>query len=94
MRVWVCSGPSDSLGQLLGDDAQKRQEATQFSSEHIPGDPAKFTPPKVGPTGTARKQDASMVPRGVSHAIFDKIGYLETIATDTTMPDEFRASEE
>lgn len=32
-----------------------------------------------------------MVPGGVSYATFDKIGYLEKIAADATMPDALRA---
>lgn len=119
VRVWVRSGLSDRLGQLLAEqdenalhkpftpmegaalyrelnallaeDAQKRQEATQFSREHQPGGDARFAPPELGPTGTVRKQAAAMVPGGVSHTTFDKIGYLEKIAADTTMPDELRA---
>lgn len=119
VRVWVRSGLSDRLGQLLAEqdenalhkpftpmegaalyrelkallaeDAQKRQEATQFSSEHRPGGPARFVPPELGPTGTVRKQAAAMVPGGVSYATFDKIGYLEKITADTTMPDDLRA---
>ncbi|WP_285728183.1 ParB N-terminal domain-containing protein [Psychromicrobium xiongbiense] len=120
VRVWIRSGLSDRLGQLLAEqdentlhkpftpmegaalyrelkdllaeDAKKRSELTQFHAGHAPGEHGGAnlpTPP--GTAGSTRAQAAAMVPGGVSYATFDKIGYLEKVTADTTMPNELRA---
>ena len=120
VRVWVRSGLSDRLGQLLAEqddnvlhkpltpleaaglyrelkalleeDAKRRQEASRFSSENQQGKDGggKLPAPSLGSTGPAPVQAAAMVPGGVSYKTFDKIGYLQKIAGDETMPDELR----
>lgn len=120
VRVWVRSGLSDRLGQLLAEqddnvlhkpltpleatglyrelkalleeDAKKRQELTQFHQGHKPGEHGggNFPTPATSAYGQSRVQAATMVPGGVSYKTFDKIGYLQKIADDETMPDELR----
>lgn len=119
VRVWVRSGLSDRLGQLLAEqddnvlhkpltpleatglyrelkalleeDAKKRQELSRFQAGHKPGEHGGGNLPEpIGPRGRSSVQAAAMVPGGVSYRTFDKIGYLQNVAEDTTMPDELR----
>ncbi|HEY0259448.1 MAG TPA: ParB N-terminal domain-containing protein [Lacisediminihabitans sp.] len=120
VRVWIRSGLSDRLGQLLAEqdenvlhkpltpleatglyrelkalleeDAKKRQELTQFHEGHKPGEHGggNLPAPATSAYGESRAQAAAMVPGGVSYRTFDKIGYLEKVADDETMPDELR----
>lgn len=119
VRVWVRSGLSDRLGQLLAEqddnvlhkpltpleaaglyrelkalyeeDAKKRQELTQFHQGHKPGEHGGVNLPLLTSAyGKSRVQAAAMVPGGVSYRTFDKIGYLQKVADDDTMPDELR----
>ena len=119
--VWVRSGLSDRLGQLLAEqddnlhhkaldnieatalyrelkavmaeDSARRQEATRFSSENQPGSdrPGKFPAP-FGSLGETREQAAAMIPGGVSYKTYDKISYLEQVATDRKYSDQVRTA--
>lgn len=81
------------LKTLMAEDAARREQATQFSSENQPGTDgrAKFAPPSLGPAGRTREQAAAMIPGGASHTTLDKIGYLQKIAEDPAQPAELRA---
>lgn len=78
------------ITELLREDAERRKEATQFSSEHQPGDdgPAKFAGPSQS-AGERRKQAADMIP-GASYATLDKITWLQDIAADPDQPRHVR----
>jgi len=119
INVWVRSGLSDKLGQLLSEqednvlakpltpleaaelyrevklvmaeDAARRKEGTQFSSEHQPGSdgPGKCPAPSTS-LGDAREQAAAMIPGGTSYKTLEKIGYLDRIANDPTQPESVR----
>lgn len=122
VNVWVRSGLSDRLGQLLAEqddnvlhkpltpleatalyrelnevmaeDAARRQEASRFSATNQPGQEdseRKFRAPSE-PTGRAKEQAAAMIPGGASYRTYDKIGYVEQVATDPKHPDELRAA--
>ncbi len=119
VRVWIRSGLSDRLGQLLAEqdenvlhkpltqleaaalyrelkallaeDAAKCRELTQFHPGHEQGEHGgENFPTPAAPRGRTSVQAAAMVPGGASYRTFDKIGYLEKVATDATMPDELR----
>jgi len=81
------------LKTLMAEDAERRQAATMFSSDHQPGADGggKFPPPSAGPHGKTREQAAAMIPGGASYKTLDKIGYLEHIAADPAQPTELRA---
>ncbi|UPW02910.1 ParB N-terminal domain-containing protein [Rhodococcus pyridinivorans] len=81
------------LKTLMAEDAARREQATQFSSENQPGTDgrANFAPPSLGPTGRTREQAAAMIPGGASHTTLEKIGYLQKIAEDPAQPAELRA---
>ncbi|MDS2172401.1 ParB N-terminal domain-containing protein [Nesterenkonia sp. CL21] len=81
------------LKALMAEDAARREQATQFSSDNQPGADgrAKFAPPSLGPTGRTREQAAAMIPGGASHTTLEKIGYLQKIAEDPAQPAELRA---
>lgn len=122
VNVWVRSGLSDRLGQLLAEqddnmlhkpltpleatalyrelnevmaeDAARRQEASRFSATNQPGQEdseRKFRTPSE-PTGRAKEQAAAMIPGGASYRTYDKIGYVEQIATNPKHPDELRTA--
>ncbi|MEA5055720.1 MAG: chromosome partitioning protein ParB, partial [Propionicimonas sp.] len=78
------------ITELLREDAERRKEATQFSSEHQPGDdgPAKFAGPSQS-AGDRRKQAADMIP-GASYATLDKITWLQDVASDSDQPEDVR----
>jgi ParB family chromosome partitioning protein len=78
------------ITELLREDAERRKEATQFSSEHQPGDagPAKFAGPSQS-AGDRRKQAADMIP-GASYATLDKVTWLQDIASDPDQPEDVR----
>lgn len=79
------------LKALLEEDAKKRQEFSRFQAGHKPGEHGGGNLPEpIGPRGRSSVQAAAMVPSGVSYRTFDKIGYLQNVAEDTTMPDELR----
>ncbi len=79
------------INELLREDAERRKEATQFSSEHQPGDdgPAKFAGPSET-SGDRRKQAADMVPGGASYATLDKVTWLQDVAADPDQPEHIR----
>ena len=81
------------LKTLMAEDAARREQATQFSSENQPGTDgrAKFAPPSLGPAGRTREQAAAMIPGGASHTTLEKIGYLQKIAEDPAQPASLRA---
>nr|WP_206037962.1 ParB N-terminal domain-containing protein [Rhodococcus sp. HNM0569] len=81
------------LKTLMAEDAARREQATRFSSEHQPrwNGSARFADPLDSPRGDARKQAATMIPGGASHATLEKIGYLEQIAQDPAQPTALRA---
>nr|WP_205208063.1 ParB N-terminal domain-containing protein [Arthrobacter sp. 147(2020)] len=81
------------LKTLMAEDAERRQAATMFSSDHPPGADGggKFPPPSAGSRGKTREQAAAMIPGGASYKTLDKIGYLEHIAADPAQPTELRA---
>lgn len=122
VNVWVRSGLSDRLGQLLAEqddnvlhkpltpleatalyrelnevmaeDAARRQEASRFSATNQPGQEdseRKFRTPSEQ-TGRAKEQAAAMIPGGASYRTYDKIGYVEQIATNPKHPDELRTA--
>lgn len=78
------------ITELLREDAERRKEATQFSSERQPGDdgPAKFAGPS-GSAGDRRKQAADMI-SGDSYATLDKITWLQDTAADPGQPEDVR----
>lgn len=71
------------ITDLLREDAERRQEATRFSSEHQPGDdgPAKLAGPSQS-SGERRKQAADMIPAGASYTTLDKVTWLQDTAND------------
>lgn len=79
------------ITELLREDAERRQEATRFSSEHQPGDdgPAKFAGPSDS-SGERRKQAADMIPGGASYAALDKVTWLQDVAADPGQPEHIR----
>ncbi|GAA2121871.1 ParB N-terminal domain-containing protein [Kocuria atrinae] len=81
------------LKTLMAEEAARRAQATQFSSENQPGTDgrAKFAPPSLGPAGRTREQAAEMIPGGASHTTLEKIGYLQKIAEDPAQPAALRA---
>lgn len=83
------------ITELLREDAERRQEATRFSSEHQPGDdgPAKFAGPSDS-SGERRKQAADMIPGGASYATLDKVTWLEDAANDPDQPEHVRRQAE
>ena len=80
------------ITELLREDADRRKGATQFSSEHQPGDdgPAKFAGPSQS-AGDRRKQAADMIPGGASYATLDKITWLQDVAADVDQPEDVRS---
>lgn len=115
VRVWVRTGLSNRLGQLIAEQDdnvlhkpltpleatalyrelkalfEKRQELTQFHAGHKPGKHGGANLPQpTSAYGKSRAQTAAMIPGGVSSTTFDKIGYLQNLADDETMPDELR----
>lgn len=127
VNVWVRSGLSDRLGQLvaeqddnrlhkpltqleaaglyrelkevMAEDAARRKEATQFSTERQPGNngPAESAGPSpsaassAGALGTARQQAARMVTGTASYSRLEQIGYLQQLAEDPTTDKTLRA---
>lgn len=122
VNVWVRSGLSDRLGQLLAEqddnvlhkpltaleaatlyrelnevmaeDAARRQEESRFSATNQPGQEdsaGKFRTPSE-PTGRAKEQAAAMIPGGASYRTYDKIGYVEQVATDRKFPEHVRVA--
>ncbi|AMS06855.1 MULTISPECIES: ParB N-terminal domain-containing protein [Propionibacteriaceae] len=83
------------ITDLLREDAERRQEATRFSSEHQPGDdgPAKFAGPSES-SGERRKQAADMIPGGASYATLDKVTWLQDTANDPGQPEQVRRQAE
>lgn len=90
------------ITELMREDAERRRAATQFSSDHQPGDdgPANFAGPSPDHTDTTsagegggdrRKQAAGMIPGGASYATLDKITWLQNIAAHPDTPDVVRA---
>lgn len=79
------------INELLREDADRRKEATQFSSEHQPGDdgPAKFAGPSET-SGDRRKQAADMIPGGASYATLDKVTWLQDVAAAPDQPEHIR----
>ncbi|RIX34587.1 chromosome partitioning protein ParB [Corynebacterium falsenii] len=83
------------ITDLLREDAERRQEATRFSSEHQPGDdgPAKFAGPSQS-SGERRKQAADLIPGGASYATLDKVTWLQDAANDPDQPEHVRRQAE
>ncbi|AHI02822.1 chromosome partitioning protein ParB [Corynebacterium falsenii DSM 44353] len=79
------------INDLLREDADRRKEATQFSSERQPGNdgPAKFAGPSES-SGDRRKQAADMIPGGASYATLDKVTWLQDVAADPDQPEHIR----
>lgn len=120
VNVWVRSGISGRLGQLLAEqdenllhkpltkieaaalyrelktlmaeDAARRKASTQFQRGHAAGEHggAESAPPSEKKTGKAREQAAAMVPGGLSHDSYEKIGYIEQVAADPRQPEHVR----
>lgn len=91
------------ITELMREDAERRRAATQFSSDHQPGDdgPANFAGPSPDHTDTTstdtvegggdrRKQAAGIIPGGASYATLDKITWLQDIAAHPDTPDVVR----
>ncbi len=80
------------IKELMAEDAARRDQATQFSSEHQPrwNGGGNFPPP-LTPPGKVREQAAAMIPGAPSYKTMDKIGYLQHLATDPDAPDPLRA---
>ena len=83
------------ITELLREDAERRQEATRFSSAHQPGDdgPARFAGPSES-SGERRKQAADMIPGGASYATLDKVTWLQDTANDPGQPEHVRCQAE
>lgn len=79
------------ITELLREDAERRQEASRFSSDHQPGvdGPANFAAPSQS-AGDRRKQAADMIPDGVSYATLDKITWLQDTAANPDQPQHVR----
>ncbi len=80
------------LKALMAEDAARREEATRFTSENQPGKDggAAVAPPELGALGKTREQSAAMIPGGLSYTSYDKIGYLEQVASDPNRPEHLR----
>ncbi|MGO0577340.1 ParB N-terminal domain-containing protein [Ornithinimicrobium panacihumi] len=121
VNVWVRSGLSDRLGQLLAEqddnvlhkpltaleaaalyrelkaimseEAALREQSTQFQKGHAPGEHGgEHLPPPPGQAGKTREQAAAMIPGGASYRTYDKIGYVEQVATDRKFPEHVRVA--
>lgn len=70
------------LKALMAEDAQRRQEATRFSSDRQPGynGDGKLPPPST-PSGETRQQAAAMIPGAPAHRTLDKIEFIQQAAT-------------
>jgi ParB family chromosome partitioning protein len=104
VNVWVRSGVSDRLGQLLAEqddnelkallaeDAARRQEATRFqaSADDAEDGGANLAPPQIE-QGKTRAQAARMVTGRASYTTLERIGRLEDLAADESQPEAVRA---
>ncbi|MCM1014402.1 ParB N-terminal domain-containing protein [Brevibacterium sp. XM4083] len=79
------------LTELMRENAARRKQATQFTSEHQPGaDGArKFRTPS-DQAGRVSRQAAAMIPGGASDRTLDKIDYVTQAATRTDLPANVR----
>lgn len=76
------------LRQILAEDAARRQEATRYGAENGPtSGGAKLAPPAAGKT---RTQAARMVTGGNSYTTLERVGRVQQIAHDPTVPDDVR----
>ena len=68
---------------LIQEDAARRVEETQFSSEYQPGDDGlgKFPRPSEA-IGDTRIQAAKMLPNAPSYKTMDKIAWIQNLTTD------------
>lgn len=121
-NVWVRSGISDDLGQLLAEqdenalhkpltqteqaslyrelkallaeDASRRQEASRFTADgrkpRSHGAATVAAPSTDSPSGDARAQAALMVTGRNSYTSLERIGELQGLAGDPTMPSGVR----
>lgn len=79
------------IKDLIAEDAARRDQATQFSSEHQPrwNGGGNFPPP-LTPPGKTREQAAAMIPGAPSYKTMDKIDYLQHLATDPDITESLR----
>ncbi|WP_342373029.1 ParB N-terminal domain-containing protein [Propioniciclava soli] len=76
------------IKELMAEDAARRDQATQFSTENQPrwNGGGNFPPP-LTPQGKVREQAAAMIPGAPSYKTMDRIGYLQNLATDPATPE-------
>lgn len=90
------------LKQLYAADAARRQQATQFTSQHNPRQNggsdggANFAPPSdpagsaVGPAGKARRQAARAITGRSSYLSLDRVIEVKRLAEDPATPEPVR----
>lgn len=76
------------LKKVMAEDAARREQASQFSSEYQPrwNGSADSAEPLATPRGDARTQAAQMVTGKASYSRLEQVGALQDIASDPAQP--------